>query len=63
MTLHVTVVVPMWKVLPDAGVQTCVIAPSSTSLPVAVNVTAAPLALVASAVMFAGTEMVEQPCW
>ncbi len=52
---QVTVVVPSGKVLPDAGVQTGVIEPSTVSVAVAVNVTTAPAELVASATMFAGT--------
>ncbi len=46
---QVTVVVPSGKVLPDAGVQTGVIEPSTVSVAVAVNVTTAPAELVASA--------------
>ena len=45
----------MRKVLPDAGVQTGVIEPSTVSVAVAVNVTTAPLGPVASAVISAGT--------
>ena len=52
---QVTVVGPSAKVLPDAGVQTGVIEPSTVSVAVAVNVTTAPLGPVASAVMSAGT--------
>ena len=52
---QVTVVGPSAKVLPDAGVQTGVIEPSTVSVAVAVNVTTAPAELVASATMFAGT--------
>lgn len=53
-TVQFTGVVPIAKVDPDTGVQTAVIAPSSTSLPVAVKLTAAPAALVAGVVMLAG---------
>jgi hypothetical protein len=53
-TVQFTVVVPSANVAPDAGVQTAGIGPSSASLPVAVNVTAAPAALVAGLVTFAG---------
>ena len=52
---QVTVVVPIGKVLPDAGVQTGVIEPSTVSVAVAVNVTTAPAELVASVVISAGT--------
>ena len=53
-TVQFTVVVPIANVAPEAGVQTAAIGPSSASLPVAVNVTAAPAALVAGLVTFAG---------
>ena len=52
---QVTVVGPSGKVLPDAGVQTGVIEPSTVSVAVAVNVTTAPAELVASVVISAGT--------
>jgi hypothetical protein len=49
-----TVVVPMGKVLPEAGVQSGSIAPSTKSVADAVYVTTAPEALVASVLMSAG---------
>ena len=52
---QVTVVGPSGKGLPDAGVQTGVIEPSTVSVAVAVNVTTAPPEPVASATIFAGT--------
>src|SRR5258708_32254073 len=52
--LHCTVVVPSGKVDPDAGVHVTGTGPSKSSMAVAVNVTTAPEALVASAVMFDG---------
>ena len=53
-TLQLTSVVPITNVDPDAGEQTAGIEPSSMSLPTALNVTAAPAALVAGVVMSAG---------
>src|SRR5205085_6900691 len=53
--LQVTVVVAIAKVDPEAGVQVVGRGPSWASLAVAVKVTTAPAALVASTVMFAGT--------
>jgi hypothetical protein len=50
-----TVVVPSGNVEPDAGVQVTGSVPSTTSVALAVNVTAAPLGLVACVVMFDGT--------
>ena len=50
-----TVVVPRAKVEPDAGAHTGVIAPSLESVAVAVKFTTAPLGLVASAVISAGS--------
>src|SRR5207244_3919090 len=52
---HCTVVVPSANVEPEACVQVTVRVPSTTSVAVAVKVTAAPLALVASATMSSGT--------
>src|SRR5260221_13085240 len=51
---HFTVVVPNVKVVPEGGTQVGVIAPSTVSEAVAVKITSAPLALVASAVISAG---------
>ena len=53
-TVQFTVVVPIEKVDPDVALQTAAIGPCSRSLPIALNVTAAPAALVAGVVMFAG---------
>ena len=53
-TVQFTVVVPIGKVDPDAGAQIAAIVTSSRSVPLAVNVTAAPAALVAGVVMSAG---------
>src|SRR6266540_1944940 len=53
--LHVTVVVPSANVEPLAGEQTTGRGPSALSDAAAVNVTTAPLGLVASAVMSSGT--------
>src|SRR5205809_6654310 len=53
--VHVTVVLPSAKVLPEAGVELTVTSPSTISSALAVKVTTAPAALVASAVMSAGT--------
>src|SRR5438093_10634321 len=53
--LQVTVVVPRTNVLPAAGVQLTATLPSTMSAAVAVNVTAAPGALVACAGRLAGT--------
>jgi len=53
--VHLTVVVPNANVEPDAGLQVTGSVPSTGSVAVAVNVTTAPLGLVACAVMFAGT--------
>src|SRR5262249_36421980 len=50
---HDTVVVPSGNVDPDAGLQVTGLAPSTASLAVAVNVTTAPLILLATVVMFA----------
>src|SRR6185436_21063071 len=50
-----TVVVPSANVEPLAGVHSTATLPETRSVAVAVNVTAAPLGLVASAVMFAGS--------
>jgi len=52
---HVTVVVPIAKTLPDARLQIGVRAPLTRSDALTVKLTVAPLALVASTVMFAGT--------
>src|SRR5206468_3925265 len=52
--LQVTVVLPRAKVLPLAGKQVTASVPSTMSLAVAVKVTVAPAALVASAVIGAG---------
>src|SRR5437773_3200319 len=52
--VHVTVVLPSAKVLPLAGEQVTLSLPSTMSLAVAVKVTVAPAALVASAVIGAG---------
>src|SRR3954469_10281484 len=52
---HVTVVVPTGNVLPEAGSQVTGTEPSTASLAVAVKLTAAPVADVASAVMSAGS--------
>src|SRR2546422_4930205 len=52
---QVTVVAPNGNVAPLAGVQLVAIGPSSTSVADAVKVYAAPAALVASTVAFAGT--------
>ena len=56
--VQVTVVVPMGKVLPEAGAQAEVSAPLIKSVAEAVNVTAAPFGPVASAVILPGTVMV-----
>ena len=49
--LQVTVVVPIWKLVPEAGKQVAVPGPSTASVvPGEVYVTLAPFALVASAV-------------
>ena len=56
--LHCTVVVAMANVDPEAGLQVTLTAPSTRSVDDALKVTAAPDALVASAVMFAGSESV-----
>src|SRR5438034_1272048 len=53
--VHCTVVVPSANVDPEAGAQVTVRLPSTTSVAVAVNVTAAPEAAVASAMMSSGT--------
>src|SRR5262245_1483490 len=53
--VQVTTVVPRPNVVPEAGVQTGVIEPSTMSVAVAVNVTLAPAELIASAVIVAGT--------
>src|SRR6266498_2270073 len=53
--LHCTVVVPSGNVEPLAGVHVTATLPSTMSVALAVYVTTAPLALVASAVMFAGS--------
>ena len=55
--VSVTVVVPSGKVLPEAGLAFTATLPSTRSVAVAVKFTAAPAALVASAVIFAGSEM------
>ena len=47
MAVQLTVVVPIGKVLPDTGVQTTVGLGSVVSVAVTVNVTTAPVALVA----------------
>ena len=47
--VQVTDVVPSGNVLPDAGEQSGVMAPSTMSMAVAVKLTSAPAALVASA--------------
>ena len=52
---HVTIVVPSPNVEPLAGEQTAGRGPSALSFAVAVNITTAPLGLVASAVMSSGT--------
>jgi hypothetical protein len=51
---HVSVVAPIGNVAPEAGAQVGVSGPSTLSVAVAVKLTAAPAAEVASAVMFAG---------
>jgi hypothetical protein len=53
--VHVTVVEPSGNVAPLAGVQVAATAPSTTSLAVALYVTIAPVAPVASTVALAGT--------
>jgi hypothetical protein len=53
--LHVTVVVPIANVDPEAGVHVTAIAPSSGSVAEAANVTCAPPGIVAATAMFAGT--------
>ena len=53
--VQVTVVVPSANMVPDAGVQVAFLTPSVGSVVVAVNETTAPPALVASAVIAAGT--------
>src|SRR5438093_789443 len=55
LAVHVTVVAPIARVAPLAGVQLTETAPSTRSLAVALKVESAPVALVASAVMFAGS--------
>jgi hypothetical protein len=55
MAEQVTVVVPILKVDPEAGLQDVLIAPSTKSVAEEVKVTAAPPAPVASAVIGAGT--------
>ena len=57
-TVQVTAVVPSAKIEPEAGVHTGAMAPSWASSPVAVNVTAAPAALVALVLMSFGTATV-----
>src|SRR5438132_10132072 len=52
--VHVTVVVPMAKVLPEAGVELTVTAPSTISSALAEKVTTGPGALGASGVMLCG---------
>ena len=52
---HCTVVVPSGNVEPEAAVQLTVRLPSTTSVALTVNVTAAPEAPVASATMSSGT--------
>ena len=59
---QVTVVGPSANVLPDAGVETGVIEPSTVSVAVAVNVTTAPAELVASVVISAGTVLLDRLC-
>jgi hypothetical protein len=54
--VQVTVVVPTPKVLPEEGEQSAGKVPSTRSLPVAENETAAPADSVASVVMFPGTD-------
>jgi hypothetical protein len=51
---HETAVMPIAKVLPDAGRQLTATAPSIASTADAANVTIAPLGLVAGAVMLPG---------
>src|SRR5688500_8733752 len=53
--VQLTVVIPSANVVPAAGVQAGVIAPSTRSEAVAVNETAAPAAEVASAMMLSGS--------
>jgi hypothetical protein len=53
--VHVTVVVPMANVLPDAGVHVTGSVPSTRSIADAVYATTAPLGPVAGAVMLGGT--------
>ena len=53
--LQVTVVAPRGKVLPEAGLQVGVRAPSTSSVALALKVTMAPVGPVASTVMSAGT--------
>src|ERR1700681_4244400 len=55
--LHVTVVFPSGNVLPETGVQITGTPPLSGSLAAAVKLTAAPVGLVASATIVAGTVM------
>jgi hypothetical protein len=50
-----TVVVPIANVVPESGAHVGVTDPSTMSNAEAVNVTTAPLGLVASVVMFTGT--------
>src|SRR5438094_645551 len=54
--VHVTVVVPLAKVLPEGGEQLAEMLPSTASLADAENVTAAPEGTVAGTVMSEGTE-------
>src|SRR5262249_54839042 len=59
--VHMTVVVPSAKVLPEAGVQVGVSVLPCQSLALGLKVTAAPIEDVASAVMFEGTVTVGGP--
>src|SRR5205814_984916 len=55
LAVQVTVVIPIAKVAPGAGLQLTETEPAQTSLALVVNVTVAPAAPVASVVMFPGT--------
>ena len=59
---HDTVVVPIGNVDPDAGEQVTATLPSTRSLADAVNVAAAPDALVAASVRLAGTVTTAPSC-
>src|SRR5580658_5331419 len=55
LAVHMTVVVPMAKVLPDGGLHVTGSVPSTMSVALAAKVTTAPPGPVAAAVMLAGT--------